>query len=85
MPGEGYINNGENTKFSQRAHQYICAYYKIVHEQEMQEMEEAQIATYLDASPIKVEKIVKLFKTYHCTMDFDANFCKLYSLNKKNR
>jgi len=64
-------------KFSRRARQYICAYYKIAHQDEATASEqEAQTATHLDASPIKVEKMVKLFKTHRCAMDFDTNFCK---------
>jgi len=64
-------------KFSQRARQYVCAYYKIAQEQERQETEEqAQTVTHLDASPIKVDKMVKLFKMHCCTLDFDTHFCK---------
>ena len=59
-----------------RARQYICAYYKIAHEKETQEAEQEAQVTHLDASPIKVEKMVKLFKTHRCTLDFDTNFCK---------
>jgi hypothetical protein len=32
--------------------------------------------THFDASPIEVEKMAKLFKTNHCALDFDTNFCK---------
>jgi len=28
------------------------------------------------AMPVKVEKMVKLFKTHRCTLDFDNGFCK---------
>ncbi len=63
-------------KFSRRARQYICAYYKIAHEKETQEAEQEAQVTHLDASPIKVEKMVKLFKTHRCALDFDTNFCK---------
>jgi hypothetical protein len=27
-------------------------------------------------SPVKVEKLLKRFKTYRCAMDFDSAFCK---------
>jgi hypothetical protein len=60
-------------KFSRRARQYICAYYKIAIEQE--QWEETN-KTHLDSTPIEVEKMVKLFKTHRCAMDFDSTFCK---------
>ncbi len=61
-------------KFSRRARQYICAYYKIAKEREG---EEASTETaHLDTTPVQVEKMVKLFKTHRCAMDFDTNFCK---------
>ena len=28
------------------------------------------------AMPVKVEKMVKLFKTHRCALDFDHGFCK---------
>jgi hypothetical protein len=28
------------------------------------------------ASPVKVEKMLKRFKTHRCAMDFDSSFCK---------
>jgi hypothetical protein len=60
-------------KLSQRARQYICTYYKIAIEQE--QWEETN-TTDLDSTPIKVEKMVKLFKMHCCAMDFDSTFCK---------
>ncbi len=63
-------------KFSRRARQYICAYYKIANEKETQEAKQEAQVTHLDASPIKVEKKVKLFKMHRCALDFDTNFCK---------
>ena len=30
----------------------------------------------LAATPVKVEKMVKLFKTHRCALDFDHGFCK---------
>ena len=75
-------------KFSRRAHQYICAYYKI-------HLEAAQTTTTsteagqttttstmvanhdTSSSPVNVEKMRKLFKTHCCAMDFDSNFCKV--------
>ncbi len=61
-------------------HQYICVYYKIATERG-EKKAAATVAvtttgTHLDATPIHVEKMVKLFKTIQCAMDFDTNFCK---------
>jgi hypothetical protein len=28
------------------------------------------------ATPVNIEKLVKLFKTHRCAMDFDSAFCK---------
>jgi hypothetical protein len=28
------------------------------------------------ATPVKVEKMLKRFKTHRCAMDFDSSFCK---------
>jgi hypothetical protein len=71
------LMSGRIRKFPQRAHQYVCAFYKIAQEQEKQEKEEQpQTITHFDASPIKVEKIVKLFKTHRWALDFDTHFCK---------
>jgi len=28
------------------------------------------------ATPVKIEKLAKMFKTHRCVLDFDHNFCK---------
>jgi len=61
--------------FSQRARAYILAYHKIRQEQ----LTDSSTASDLDditASPVKVEKLLKEFKTHKSAMDFDSNFCK---------
>jgi len=30
----------------------------------------------LTTTPVKIEKMVKLFKTHRCALDFDHAFCK---------
>jgi hypothetical protein len=63
--------------FSRRACHFICAYYKITKEKEEKENDvTTHLATHLDATPIHVEKMVKLFKTHQCTLDFDTTFFK---------
>jgi hypothetical protein len=68
-------------KFSRRACQYICAYYKIYNEQKNREQQQKQQhQTYqVDESttPVKLEKLMKEFKTHCCAMDFDSSFCKV--------
>ena len=60
--------------FSQRARAYILSYHKIRQEQ----LTESSSTTDLDGavSPVKVEKLLKRFKTHRCAMDFDSAFCK---------
>jgi hypothetical protein len=65
--------------FSQRARAYILAYHKIRQEQ----LTDSSTASDLDditASPVKVEKLLKEFKTHRSAMDFDSTSARLYSL-----
>jgi hypothetical protein len=75
-------------KFSRRARQYICAYYKIATEREEKETSGAAAATttgtHLDATLIHVEKMVKLFKMHWCAMDFDTNFCRAIFIKEED-
>jgi len=64
-------------KFSKRALAYICAYHRIWSEQQENQQQDERPSTDVDtATPIKVEKLVKLFKTHRCALDFDHSFCK---------
>ena len=61
-------------KFSRRAHEYICAYHALHQgitsaDQVETNSEGAEVAT-----PIKIEKLVKAFKTHRCALDFDKKF-----------
>ena len=60
--------------FSQRARAYILSYHEIRQEQ----LTESSSTTDLvcAVSPVKVEKLLKRFKTHRCAMDFDSAFCK---------
>ncbi|KAI2504134.1 hypothetical protein MHU86_10334 [Fragilaria crotonensis] len=67
--------------FSQRARAYMQAYHKIRHKQLTNS---ATMDSGIDddsASPGKVEKVLKEFKTHRCAMDFDSSFCKAVFLN----
>ena len=65
-------------KFARRARQYICAYYMIY--MESKKNQAAADNTHLHFSdrttPVKLEQLVKKFKTHRCAMDFDSKFCK---------
>ncbi len=65
---------------SQRAPAYILAYHKIRQEQ----LTDSSPTSELDdtsASPVKVQKLLKKFKTHRCVMDFDSTFCKAVFLD----
>jgi hypothetical protein len=68
----GILTTERVRKFSWRAHQYICDYYKIAKEMEGQQI--VIEATHLDASLIQVEKMVKFLKT-HCCEKMSFCFC----------
>jgi hypothetical protein len=61
--------------FSQRARAYILAYHMI---QQEQLTDSASTMTDLNStvSPVKVEKVLKTFKTHRCAKDFDSAFCR---------
>ena len=64
-------------KFSKRACEYIIAYYKVWQKNQ----EQAEATTDLPVvdettTPVEIQKIIKLFKTHRCAMDFDSSFCK---------
>jgi hypothetical protein len=64
-----------NRMFSQGARAYILAYHMIRQEQLT---DSASTTTDLNSavSPVKVEKMLKTFKTHRCAMDFDSAFCR---------
>jgi hypothetical protein len=70
-------------KFSRRARQYICAYYKIYIEQQQQQTETHLVDEA--TTPVKLEKLVKLFKTHRCAMDFDSSFCKVSFMEEEEK
>ena len=66
--------------FSQRARAYILAYHKIWQEQLTNLLPTSELDD-TSASPVKVEKLLKKFKTHRCAMDFDSTFCKAVFLD----
>jgi hypothetical protein len=67
-------------RFSQRARAYILAYHKIRQEQRIDSLPTFELDD-TSASPVKVEKLLKKFKTHRCAMDFDSTFCKAVFLD----
>ena len=65
-------------KFSRRARQYIAAYYKVWQKNQEQAATATVDLPIVDetTTPVEIEKIIKLFKTHRCAMDFDSSFCK---------
>ena len=66
-------------KFCKWAKEYICVCHK--YWQERQQQANAQtgmedIPNEVDAAtPVKIEKMVRQFKTHRCALDFDHGFC----------
>ena len=60
----------------------MCAYHKHYKDSKQQSTtrqtgERPVIIDEVDvATPVKIEKLVKVFKTHRCALDFDHNFCK---------
>ena len=71
-------------KFSKRAREYICAYQTLRQQQQQHEQEQQAENTISNATttaeddtfatPVKIEKLVKMFKTHRCALDFDRGF-----------
>ena len=85
------LPNDHVRAFSKHAREYICLYHFIWQEKQ-QRMEQDENNTTavqmmnddpatssyhdLTTTPVKIEKMVKLFKTHRCALDFDHAFCK---------
>jgi hypothetical protein len=70
---QAILNQYHIMKFSKQAQEYICAYHTIM----PKEIEAAKPVTHLNdpmVTPMKIEKLVKEFKTHHCALDFDYSF-----------
>lgn len=71
------LNKKRIRKFSRRARGYICAYYHLAHRDE-----DKTIAVGENISPALIERMVKLFKTHRCALDFERKFIKVESNDK---
>ena len=63
-------------KFSQRACEYICAYHALHQGISSAEPEDTTSIGDKVVTPVKIEKLVKAFKTHGCALDFDKGFIK---------
>jgi len=65
-------------KFSKRARKYICAYHTVWQQkQESTANSNEEVDSPKDeaiAIPVKIKKLVKMFKTHCCALDFDQGF-----------
>jgi hypothetical protein len=59
----------------------MLAYYKIRQQQLTNMSPTTSDFDETIATPVKVEKVLKEFKTHRCAMDFDSNFCKAVFLD----
>jgi hypothetical protein len=63
--------------FSQRARAYMLAYqYLRDEEQKGLALSPTDVDVKSTFCPVKVDKVLKMFKTHRCAMDFDKAFCK---------
>ena len=76
--------------FSRRARQYTLAYYALRKQQQEQQAIGNQAAENLATSEalqlttVKIEQMVKQFKTHRCAVDFDSAFIKSVIVKKDN-
>jgi hypothetical protein len=64
-------------KFSRRAREYILAYHTLHSQQQQQPPSSASSETDTHLiTPMKIEALVKDFKTHRCALDFDKGFIK---------
>ena len=68
-------NKERAQKFAKKARQSIMGYH-ILHQQQHNEAQDSSSCSNKALVPIKLEQMVKQFKTHRCTLDFDYYFCK---------
>jgi hypothetical protein len=77
---EEYLTRERVRKFSRRARQYILA-YQALHSQEEEQQQPS--STTHQITPMKIESLVKDFKTHRCALDFDKGFIKTVITKKE--
>jgi hypothetical protein len=67
--------------FSRRARQYTLAYYAM--QQQQQEETSATFNEQSQPTAVKIELMVKHFKTHRCAIDFDGAFIRAVIVKKE--
>jgi hypothetical protein len=65
-------------KFARRARRYIMGYH-VLHQMQQNVVQGNEMTSSgkdLAIVPIKLEQMVKIFKTHRCALDFNYSFCK---------
>ena len=70
-----HITRERAQKFAKRARRYIMGYH-VLHQQQHNEAQDSSSCSNEAIVPIKLEQMVKQFKTHRCALDFDYSFCK---------
>ncbi len=78
------VSGGANQTFSRQGRANICAYNMIWCERQGRESTRTNESA-LTTDPIKMEKLVKRFKTHPCALDFDHSFCKATFIDLTNK
>ena len=73
--------------FSRRARQYILAYYAIQQASDVANstMIADTTASQQQITQVKIEQLIKEFKTHRCAMDFDNSFIKSVMVKMEER
>ena len=70
--------------FSRRARSYICAYYVIWCKRRGKEGDAEMNESAFMTDPVKMEKMIRHFKTHRCALDFDHSFCNATFIDLTN-
>jgi hypothetical protein len=66
------LSQERRVKFSKRAREYIMSYHMIRQQQNLQQQPSQDYAVVI--TPMKIEKLVKEFKTHQCALDFEHKY-----------
>ena len=72
------LTRERSQKFVRRARRYIMGYH-VLHQMQHNDVQGNRMTSSskdLAIVPVKLEQMVKKFKTHRCPLDFDYSFCK---------
>ncbi len=75
---EAAATRERSQKFVRRARRYIMGYH-VLHQMQHNDVQGNRMTSSskdLAIVPVKLEQMVKKFKTHRCALDFDYSFCK---------